>query len=103
MQHVYKGDIYLYEPEIDEDEDNRKIFHFVYELERDIQGDRFGPKKQVGWMPMSPYSSPSYKEFKMWIECGMPSKKDMGLRGNAQNGDIEKYYDSYISNIILGE
>lgn len=101
---THEGFTYEYDPEEDiEPGENCKIFHFVYEIEYDMQGERTGPKKQIGWMPMSPYCHPSYDEFSMWIECGMPSSEKMGLRGNAQTGDIKKYYDSYISNILLGE
>ena len=106
MQHTYKGDIYSYEPWEDREDDNIKIFHDVYLIDRDIQGDRIGRTVQRS-MPMSPYSTPSFDEFVMWIECGMPTSKEMGLGGNARKGDIKEYYtkwlDDKIDQVILGE
>jgi len=62
MEYLYKG--YRYEQEIDEEEDNRKIFHDVY--------DPSGKRLSFSW---SPYSTPTIEEFQAWIKLGCPESK----------------------------
>ena len=102
MQHTYKGNTYSYEPWDDvEPEENSKRFHDVFLIE--VHGKTALPE-----MPMSPYEYVTHDVFKMWIQSGMPTKKDMGLKGNARSKDIEDYYWKIIDNkidrmLILGE
>lgn len=100
--HIYLGNMYTYEPWKDIEEDNVKIFHDVYLIDRDMEGVYHG-KIKVTSMPMSPYCHVDMKIFRMWIDCGMPTSKEMGLIGNAQCEDIEKYYHDKIDRILLGE
>jgi hypothetical protein len=60
-----------YDPEIDEEEDNRKIWHFF----RDKEG------KEVADMDWSPYSHPSPDVIRFWIKLGCPSRSDIRNSG----------------------
>ena len=101
LEITYKGDLYIYEPDIAvEPGEVQKIFHEVYIQERDIQGDKVGQKKYICNMPMSPYCHVATKAFKMWIECGMPDKKELNIGSNAYNNDIIDYYDKWLDNKI---
>lgn len=97
--YTYKG--YSYEPWKDREDDNIKVFHDVYATSPDGL-----VKVGNGSMPLSPYANPSEEHFRMWIDCGQPTAKKMGLNGNAYPKDIEKYYhkwlDSEIDKHILG-
>jgi len=108
MQYTYKGNTYSYEPWDDiEPEENSKRFHDVYLIDSNFIDNDKG-RTCLPEMPMSPYETVTLDVFKMWIQSGMPTKKDMGLKGNARNKDIEEYYWKMIDNkidrmLILGE
>lgn len=91
MLFEYKG--YSYEPWKDYEEDNVKIFHEVYATKDDV-------KVQSNDMPMSPYAEITHELFCMWIDCDMPSGKQMGLTGNAQVKDLKKYYWDYVDDLM---
>lgn len=95
----HKG--YSYEPWDDVESDNRKRFHDVYATSPDGK-----QKVSSRSMPMSPYVYVTDEIFKMWIDCGQPTKEDMGLSRNARCDDIERYYlkwfDDKIDQEILG-
>lgn len=92
---------YVYRPQLDIEEDNIKIFHSVYAISPDGKQE-----VDTGWMPLSPYTTAYPTLFQKWIDCGMPNKDTMGLRGNASYKDIEEYYwkwlDDKIDEEILG-
>lgn len=93
--YTYKG--YSYEPWDDREDDNIKIFHDVYAWSGpDFQTIKVSSRS----MPLSPYSKPSEKIFQMWIDCGQPNSKEMGLNGNASCTDIEKYYQRWLDDRI---
>lgn len=101
---TYDGVIYTYEPWEDiEPGENCKIFHDVYEIEQNIQGDKVG-KKSLNPMPLSPYSHPSKAEFSLWVWCGMPTREDINKKlntnGNASTDDIRKYYEMWLDDKI---
>ena len=89
----YKG--YTYDPWEDREEDNLKVFHEVYATSPDGKQE-----VESRSMPLSPYANPSEEHFRMWIDCGQPSAKDMGLNGNAYCQDIVKYYNQWLDNEI---
>lgn len=100
MKYTYNGNTYSYEPWDDiEPEENCKTFHDVYLIERDVMGEFCGKKSMPG-MPMSPYERVTEEVFEMWIKSGMPTKKDMGLTGNARNKDIKSYYWKVVNDKI---
>jgi hypothetical protein len=70
--YAYKG--FIYQPEEDREDDNVKIFHFVYtEL----------PSQKMISMDWSPYSTPSAEQFQTWVDLGMPKRITNGpLDGN---------------------
>jgi len=94
----YKG--YSYRPWDDiEPNENHKVYHEVYvrDCDKDIS---------VRNMPLGPYTSPTEAIFRMWIDCGKPTNKDMKVNGNASEKDIADYYYKYmdgkVDNILLG-
>ena len=67
----YKG--YQYKPWDDVEEDNVKRFHYVYFVDEAI-----GKAVNDCWIPLSPYTTPSFELFKNWIDMGKPTRNDMG-------------------------
>ena len=49
-----------------------------------IDGKRFT-------LDFSPYSTVTKKDIMLWIDCGMPSRKDLGQNGPIRTQDLEKY------------
>ena len=70
----YKG--WTYTKDVEEYEDNRKIFH---------SATKDGKEVSMDW---SPYSTPTEKEFKLWIDLGMPTRKDVNSIGPLDNDDL---------------
>ena len=70
----YKG--WTYAKDVEEYEDNRKIFH---------SATKDGKEVSMDW---SPYSTPTEKEFKLWIDLGMPTRKDVNSIGPLDNDDL---------------
>lgn len=91
--HKYKG--YSYEPWEDREKDNGKIFHDVYATSPDGK-----QKVYSNSMPMSPYVAVPEYIFKFWIDCGMPTKKEMCLSNNANIDDIVDYHWKWLNNKI---
>jgi hypothetical protein len=60
-----------YDPEINEEEDNKKIWHFF----RDKEG------KEVADFDFSPYETPSPDVIKFWIKLGCPNRSDIKVSG----------------------
>lgn len=83
--YVYKE--YGYRPEIEEMEDNRKIYHEVYSLHDN--GDIYSNS-----IPLSPYSHPGLQLFKNWIDMGQPTREQLG---GQQKEDHERYYQKWIT------
>jgi hypothetical protein len=54
---------WTYEQEIEQYDDVSKIFHYAV---------KDGKKVDMDW---SPYTTPSDKEFKLWVDLGMPTRK----------------------------
>lgn len=81
--HEYKG--FTYQPEDDVEEDNVKRFHEVY-----FNGDRISG----GWMPLSPYTTPSFELFSRWIDMGRPTRDEMG--GN-RIVEHTAYYEKWVA------
>ena len=70
----YKG--WTYSKDVEEYEDNRKISH---------SATKDGKEVSMDW---SPYSTPTEKEFKLWIDLGMPTRKDVNSIGPLDNDDL---------------
>jgi len=70
----YKG--WKYNQDVEDYEDNRKIFH---------SATKDGKEVSMDW---SPYSTPTEKEFKLWIDLGMPTRKDVNSIGPLDNDDL---------------
>ena len=70
----YKG--WTYTKDVEEYEDNRKIFH---------SATKDGKEVSMDW---SPYSTPTEKEFKLWVDLGMPTRKDVNSIGPLDNDDL---------------
>lgn len=71
---------YTYVGDVEEEEDNRKIFHDVKT-----------PEGKLIHMDMSPYHVVTQDEFELWIRLGMPSRNDnpKGPRaGNLDRDDL---------------
>ena len=75
------GKEYKYGYEIDDEEDNSKIFHYVIDPE--------GKEHSMDW---SPYDSPSEEDIQLWIEMGMPSRRDFGLNSPLRREYLEKHH-----------
>ena len=70
----YKG--WTYSKEVEEYDDNRKIFH---------SATKDGKEVSMDW---SPYSTPTAEEFKLWIDLGMPTRKDVNSIGPLDKDDL---------------
>lgn len=81
---------YTYAPELEREEHNVKIFHDVYSSDG----------KQAVGMPMSPYCKVDPLTFTLWVECGRPTREDMGLSHNANCEDVRNYYNKWLDNKI---
>lgn len=77
----YKG--HQYKPWDDVEEDNVKRFHDVY-----VDG------VDIGSIPLSPYTTPSFELFSRWIDMGKPSRNDMG--GNRVK-EHTAYYEKWVA------
>jgi hypothetical protein len=73
----YKG--FKYETEKLEDEDTRKILHYVVSPS--------GKRADIDW---NPWSYMTQEEFEMWLRAGMPSRKDVGSIGPLYRKDLDK-------------
>jgi hypothetical protein len=63
--HSYKG--FVYQPWVEYDSDNMKIFHDVVTPE--------GKTIDFDW---SPYSTPTAEQFSLWIDLGCPGRVGIG-------------------------
>lgn len=70
----YKGWKYTYD--VEEYDDNRKIFHSAIKDGKEVSMD---------W---SPYSKPTDEEFKLWVDLGMPTREDVDSRGPLDKDDL---------------
>ena len=70
----YKG--WTYDSEVEEYDDNRKLFHYAV---------KDGKQVDMDW---SPYNKPTDDEFKLWIDLGMPTRKDVGSIGPLDKDDL---------------
>lgn len=70
----YKG--WAYDSEVEEYDDNRKLFHYAV---------KDGKQVDIDW---SPYNKPTDDEFKLWIDLGMPTRKDVGSIGPLDKDDL---------------
>ena len=70
----YKG--WKYDSEVEEYDDNRKLFHYAV---------KDGKQVDMDW---SPYNKPTDDEFKLWIDLGMPTRKDVGSIGPLDKDDL---------------
>jgi hypothetical protein len=90
----YRG--FYYCPDDEVEPDVIKTFH-------DVKVIVDGAFQLYGSVPCSPYGSPSYDEFMMWIDCGMPDRKRLG---GYVTDKIQEYHDQWqdeqINNVILG-
>lgn len=68
---------YSYEGDVEEEEDNRKIFHHVRT-----------PEGKMIYMDFSPYSSVSQADFELWIRLGLPDRESTGIRGPLHREDL---------------
>ncbi len=84
--YIYKG--YSYEPWDDREDDNIKRYHDVYAVTEDGK-----LKVQSRSIPASPYAFITARTFKMWIDSGHPTLRDMGLSGNCHEEDIISYHN----------
>ena len=62
-----------------EDEDYDDVIKISHSATKD------GKEVSMDW---SPYSRPTEKEFKLWIDLGMPTRKDVGSIGPLDNDDL---------------
>ena len=60
-----------YAPEIEEEEDNRKIWHYFKNKEGKVIAD----------FDFSPYQKPSSDVIKFWIKLGCPNRNDIKVSG----------------------
>ena len=67
---------WTYEQEIEQYDDVSKIFHYAV---------KDGKKVDMDW---SPYTSPSDKEFKLWVDLGMPTRKAVKGIGPLDKDDL---------------
>jgi len=70
----YKG--WTYDAEIIDYDDNRKISH---------SATKDGKEVSMDW---SPYSTPTDEEFKLWVDLGMPTRKDVDSIGPLDKDDL---------------
>jgi len=70
----YKG--WKYNQDVEEYEDNRKIFH---------SATKDGKEVSMDW---SPYSTPTDEEFKLWVDLGMPTRKAVDGIGPLDKDDL---------------
>jgi len=70
----YKG--WTYSKEVEEYDDNRKIFH---------SATKDGKEVSMDW---SPYSTPTAEEFKLWVDLGMPTRKAVNSIGPLDKDDL---------------
>lgn len=88
IQYEYDG--YIYRPSVDREPDNQKIFHSVYK-------GSVTEGKEVGEIPMSPYTVAGREVFESWIDSGMPDKLTINMSlygkdcGNPSGKDIINY------------
>lgn len=75
--YLYNYDGYLYVPEEAKEEDVKKIYHFYV--------DRNG---EVDDIDFDPYRLMSEEDFQNYIDAGLPSRKDLGLRGPINSDDL---------------
>jgi hypothetical protein len=93
---VFKYRGYIYCPEDDVMEDNIKRYHSIY-LEHD------GIRVCIGSVPLSPYEELTLNRFKRWIQCGQPTREDMGGHHNEDHDKYwQKMYDESINKILTG-
>lgn len=64
--HCYKG--FIYQLEVDYEEDNMKRFHLVNHPDW----------KSYKMMPASPYMTMTKEIFERWIDMGRPTREEMG-------------------------
>jgi hypothetical protein len=67
---------WTYEQEIEQYDDVSKIFHYAV---------KDGKKVDMDW---SPYTTPSDKEFKLWVDLGMPTRKAVKGIGPLDKNDL---------------
>ena len=70
----YKG--WTYTKDVEEYEDNRKIFH---------SATKDGKEVSMDW---SPYSTPTEEEFKLWVDLGMPTREAVNGIGPLDKDDL---------------
>lgn len=91
----HKG--FAYDPWEESDDDRWAIYHCVIEIKT---------KKIVGCVPISAYIDLTKEAFEAWIDCGMPSRDEIGkILGKTMsfpptNDDI---INCQIEKLLLGE
>lgn len=73
--YLINGEEAFYTPEVDEEEDNRKIWHYFKNKEG----------KEIADFDFSPYETPNPEVINFWIKLGCPSRNDIRTSG-AGNG-----------------
>jgi hypothetical protein len=86
-EHLYSYNGLSLSVEEEHEEDNIKMFFIVTE------SDSF-----KCCMPSSPYRTPSRSDFEKWVDCGMPSREDMG--GHFPE-DLHRYYDTWLDKLLI--
>ncbi len=71
-----------YRVEVDNvgDEDCDKMWHDVYLPD--------GKRTFVDWSPYLPFTE---SDLELWVQCGMPKREDLGLRGPIRTDDLVAY------------
>lgn len=79
--------------EVDYEEDNIKRFHFVTT-----------PDGREVIMDWSPYSTPTEKNFQLWVDLGLPNRDHLSIRGNAplNENDLLKIKADTMSLLLIG-
>lgn len=78
----FEVDGYKFFVEYQEDPDGfYKRFHYVVDPRGEYEHD----------MDWSPYDNPTEEDVRLWIELGMPSRKDLGMGSPIGRKDLEQY------------
>ena len=81
MNFEFEGKEYKYDSFVDEEEDNRKIFHEIWNVTDQVYLD-------FDW---SPYRTPYMEDIILWMQLGQPGRSDLGSVGPLRRESLQVY------------
>jgi hypothetical protein len=82
FEFTYKGKKVRYEGMECGDDEVNKTCHSVF-----IDGKEYR-------LDFSPYATATQKDIELWIDCGMPNRKDLNTNGPIRPDELKKYLAS---------